>query len=268
MDKPVVVKVGGALLENATALQNLLGALQTMQQSRPVVLVHGGGNGVEQLMQQLGLKTEKHQGLRVTPDEHMPIITGALAGTANKAICAAAYALQVNTVGLSLFDGNSVKCEVLSAKLQAVGTPSPDQPQLLQSLLAAKQLPVISSIGCDPSGRLLNVNADQAATAIAQLLNADLYLLSDVPGVLDGDKQLISSLTQVLATQLIQDGVIQAGMLVKVYAAQTAATTLGHGVTIGDWSTPDALVQHASTNNKQNYGTYVHAVSPQQEVQL
>ena len=57
-------------------------------------------------------------------------------------------------------------------------------------------------------------------------------------------------------------------MLVKVNAAQTAATTLGHGVTIGDWSTPDALVQHASTNNKQNYGTYVHAVSPQQEVQL
>ena len=169
---PIVIKVGGALLDDTAAMTRLFLSVKDVQATRPVVVVHGGGPLVETLMASLGLQSTKIDGLRVTPDEHMPYICGALAGSANKQLCAAALASGLTPVGLSLLDGNMVVCEPLADQYGAVGVPSTADASFLKSVLAQSTLPVISSIGSSPQGRLLNVNADQAATVIAELLNA------------------------------------------------------------------------------------------------
>ena len=257
MNTPIVCKVGGALLDNIEVLKQWLACIKRIQQYRPVVIVHGGGNGVESLLGQLGLSSEKYNGLRVTPDEHIPYIVGALAGTANKQICSFAYAGDLQPVGLSLFDGDSVVCHELNPKLKAVGQATPHDPSFINNLLQQGLLPIISSIGCDKSGRLLNVNADQAATAVAQLLAADLYLLSDVPAVLDEVKAPISSLSPTVAKILIDSGVIEGGMLVKVKAAQDAADALKKSVVIGAWNEPQALFEHSTNEHTSSFGTAV-----------
>ena len=122
-----------------------------------------------------------------------------------------------------------------------VANVSPANPTLLNQLLQADFLPIISSIGVDLQGRLMNVNADQAAITIAKLIDADLVMLSDVDGVLDADKQRLPQLNQGQIEQLIADKVITDGMIVKVNAALEAAKDLGRGVDIANWKHPDKL---------------------------
>ncbi|WP_100658038.1 acetylglutamate kinase [Alteromonas flava] len=257
MSEPVVIKVGGALLENTAALSSFIQAIEQIAAARAVVIVHGGGNGVEALLAKLGFQSEKHQGLRVTPDEQMPYIAGALAGTANRQLCAIAKQQGLRPVGLSLFDGNSIECVAISAALHAVGKATPNDPELLLGLLEKGYVPIVSSIGCNTEGRLLNVNADQAATAVAELLNADLYLLSDVTAVLDDNNK---PLTQLSATQiqvLVANQTIKDGMLVKVNAALQAANHLGKPVTIGSWADTGSLIANATQQNHTPFGTQI-----------
>ena len=233
---PIVIKVGGALLDDTAAMTRLFLSVKDVQATRPVVVVHGGGPLVETLMASLGLQSTKIDGLRVTPDEHMPYICGALAGSANKQLCAAALAAGITPVGLSLLDGNMVVCEPLADQYGAVGVPSTADAAFLKNVLAQSTLPIISSIGSSPQGRLLNVNADQAATVIAELLNAELLLLSNVEGVLDGDKSLVSELNAANISKYADEGVITDGMKVKVDAALASAENLGRAVYIASWA--------------------------------
>lgn len=235
---PIVIKVGGALLDDKEAATTLLQSIKTVMETRPVVLVHGGGPLVETLMASLGLSSSKIDGLRVTPDEHMPFICGALAGSANKSLCAIAIASGCTPVGLSLLDGDMVSCQPMEDRFGAVGTPTAEDASLLKSVLSQGLLPVVSSIGSSPQGRLLNINADQAATVIAQLIQGELLLLSNVAGVLDGDKQLLSKLNSSDIDHYSQQGVILDGMKVKVDAALLAANSLSRPVTIASWSSP------------------------------
>lgn len=239
---PLVIKVGGAFMQAPKAALQLLDVIGQLQQQRPVVLVHGGGPLVEQLLQALQLTSEKVQGLRVTPAEHMPYITGALAGTANKQLCGLAIRAKLNPVGLCLADGHSVTCQQLDPRLGAVGIARPGSATMLNLLLQAKMLPIISSIGADEQGNLLNVNADQAATVIAQLLQADLMLLSDVLGVLDANKALLNELNAQEIQQLIAQNTITDGMQVKVTAALDAACSLQRPITIASWQAPEQLL--------------------------
>jgi acetylglutamate kinase len=247
---PIVIKVGGALLDDAAAMTRLFLSIKDVKATRPVVVVHGGGPLVETLMASLGLQSTKIDGLRVTPDDHMPYICGALAGAANKQLCAAALATGVTPVGLSLLDGNMVVCEPLAEKYGAVGVPATAESTFLKNILAQGVLPVISSIGSSPQGRLLNVNADQAATVIAELLDGELLLLSNVDGVLDANKALIDELTANSIKQYADDGVITDGMKVKVDAALQSAETLKRAVFIASWSADIADILNKNTGTQ------------------
>lgn len=243
MMKPLVIKVGGALLESECGMERLFEVLlQLKQQDWQPVLVHGGGNLVEQQLSANGMASTKHQGLRVTPEEQMPIVAGALAGMANTQLVAAAKAQGLSAIGLSLMDGNATTAEVLNPELGCVGSVVPSSPELLNALLSQGLTPVICSIAATNEGQLLNVNADQAATAICQLLKAPLVLLSDVSGVLDGKGKLIEQLTLELAQQLMVSGIIEGGMKVKVEAAQQAAAAIDNTVTIASWRHPEQLM--------------------------
>jgi len=249
-----VIKVGGALLSAPKQAKALMQGLKQLSESHQLVLVHGGGELVADWLKQLGLETNKHKGLRITPQEHLPFVVGALAGAANKQICATALANDIEAVGLSLMDGRLCHCSQQDPQLGAVGSAKPNQAKLLVSLLQQGYLPVISSIGADASGQLFNVNADQAAISICQLLGAELLLLSDVEGVLDGQKQLIPELYPKQIKQLIQQQVIKDGMLVKVGAAHSAALSIQKPVTIASWKQPHCLL---ALSEGRTFGTKV-----------
>ncbi|MDF4867013.1 acetylglutamate kinase, partial [Vibrio parahaemolyticus] len=175
---------------------------------RQIAIVHGGGYLVDELMAKLQLETVKKNGLRVTPYDQIPVIAGALAGTANKLLQGQAIADGLNAVGLSLADGGLCLVEELDPELGAVGKASPGDSALLQAVLNTGALPIISSIGLTKDGQMMNVNADQAAVAVAGALDAELVLLSDVSGVLDGKGHLIKTLSEQQANSLIDGHVI------------------------------------------------------------
>ncbi|HDL8284828.1 TPA: acetylglutamate kinase [Yersinia enterocolitica] len=243
MINPLVIKLGGVLLDSEEALERLFTALVTYREKheRPLVIMHGGGCLVDDLMKKLALPVAKKNGLRVTPADQIDIITGALAGTANKTLLAWAVKHDINAVGLCLGDGNTVSVTPLDAALGHVGKAEAGSPALVQTLLAANYMPIISSIGITKDGSLMNVNADQAATALAATLGADLILLSDVSGILDGKGQRIAEMTAQKAEQLIAQGIITDGMVVKVNAALDAARSLGRPVDIASWRHADQL---------------------------
>ncbi|WP_016954544.1 acetylglutamate kinase [Catenovulum agarivorans] len=243
MAKTLVIKVGGALLEDAECLKAFFVELKRIRETQPVVVVHGGGALVQKLLTDLGLKSEKKNGLRITPAEHIPYVVGGLAGSANKQMVATAKAVGDLAVGISLADGGEINCFVPDADLGCVGQVGGGHVGLIESLVKAGYLPLVSSIGCDENGQLLNVNADQAAEAIAKMLRGQLLLLSDVDGILDGDKQVIPQMTKVLAQQLIADGVITDGMIVKVNTAIDTATELAAPIGILNWRNPALIGQ-------------------------
>ncbi|GAA5193411.1 acetylglutamate kinase [Ferrimonas gelatinilytica] len=238
----LVIKVGGALLASDTAVAALFQTLTQFHQAGwPLVMVHGGGVVVEQQLAANGFTSEKCGGLRVTPEAQIPVVAGALAGTANTALVAAAARAGLTPVGLSLADGGIVRAQVLDPALGRVGQASPGDPRLLTQLLQLGMLPVVSSIAVDEAGRLLNVNADQAATALCQLLAAELVLLSDVDGVLDGQGQLLPTLDRSECAKQVAIGVIEGGMKVKVEAALAAAQSINNCVRIASWRHPEQL---------------------------
>ncbi|SDH33739.1 N-acetylglutamate kinase [Vibrio xiamenensis] len=240
---PLVIKLGGAALENTETLSHLFGAIATYQQQaqRRIVIVHGGGYLVDDLMAKLQLRSEKKDGLRVTPYDQIPVIAGALAGTANKMLQGQAISSGLNAVGLCLADGGLCVVEELDPELGAVGKATPGNAAVVQAILAANALPIISSIGLTLDGQMMNVNADQAAVAVAGALDAELVLLSDVSGVLDGKGHLLHSLDDDQAQKLIAGKVITDGMIVKVNAALEAAKELGRAVEVATWRYPEKL---------------------------
>ncbi|MGB3725060.1 MAG: acetylglutamate kinase, partial [Glaciecola sp.] len=200
----------------------------------------------------LGIQSHRKDGLRVTPDNHMPIVTSVLAGELNKQLVGACTQHGINAAGISLADGNIAYCTEHPANIGAVGIPKANSKALLASLFNANIVPVIASIGSDKNGRLYNVNADHAAICIAELLGTQLYFFADVSGVLDQNKQLINELSHERSEQLISEHVITDGMVVKVQAAQSAANKIQQAVTIASWdNTKQILVEHLQ------YGTQI-----------
>jgi len=240
MKKPLVIKIGGTILETDGALTALLNVISQLK-DQAVVLVHGGGCIVDDMLSKAGFTTEKKHGLRISPKEQMPIIAGALSGSVNKTIVAIAASIKLPAVGLSLADGDMVTCTLSEKDLGMVGEPLANNSKLLDSLLNSKFMPVISSIGALKNGQLVNVNADDAAVAICQLLNAELLLLTDVNGVKDGNGNYISQLNNQQAESLIAQGVIAGGMTAKVNAALHAANQLRRSITVASWQAPEQI---------------------------
>lgn len=243
MINPLVIKLGGVLLESDDAMMRLFNALVDYQKSyrRHVLIIHGGGRLIDNLMRKLSLPVVKKNGLRITLSEHIDIITGALAGTANKTLLAWALKYKINAVGLCLADGKSVDVEKLDEDLGHVGKARPGSPLFLRNLCKQGFLPIISSIGITNDGLLMNVNADLAATALATTLQAHLILLSDISSILDGKGQRITEINTIKAKQLIAQGIITNGMIVKVNAALEAARVLNRPVDIASWQNTEAL---------------------------
>lgn len=256
--KTIVFKLGGEALISEQALNHFLQQIKSIQQTHAVVIVHGGGPQVEQAMQQAQLTSTKVDGVRCTPKEHLPTVVGALAGVASQQLLSACKANNINAVALSLTDGASFTCSVKDPQLGAVGNVVAKDATTVNTLLKTGHVVLLSSIGADDNGNSLNINADDAAVAAAELVNGDLVLLSNVPGVLDHNKQLINKLTPASIEAYINEGVIIDGMVVKVKAALNASDCLRRHVTIASWQDFSGL-QNIATEQQISMGTQISA---------
>ncbi|MCX6021087.1 MAG: acetylglutamate kinase [Chloroflexi bacterium] len=226
MADTLVVKIGGSTLgSHDTTLEDVV-ALQ--REGRPPIVVHGGGAVITEWLKIHNIPTRFVRGLRVTDAESVKIVTAVLSGLVNKELVAAITALGGRAVGLSGADGGMLEARLRDPELGYVGDIERVNLDVINAVLAAGFIPVISpvSLGHDGEGQtcLLNINADTAAGEIAAALPAErLVFMTDVAGVMDGDGKLIERLTPDAATALIASGTASGGMIPKLEACLRAA---------------------------------------------
>ncbi len=215
-----VYKLGGPALEDAGLLEPL--AAEVRAAGPQVVLVHGGGRQAERRLRALGLESRFVGGRRETSPEAMEVVEMVLSGTVNKALAAGLTAAGLPAVGLSGRDGGLIRaCPVPG--LGRVGAPERVDPAPLQAAWSAGFVPVVAPVSGGPDGEALNVNADEAALALARALGArSLVYLSDVDGV-NEDGEPLPTLDGEDAERLIARGAISGGMALKVRVALEAA---------------------------------------------
>jgi acetylglutamate kinase len=187
-----------------------------------VVFVHGGGPQIEAELKARAIENRFVGGRRVTSPEAMAVVEQMLSGQINKGIAAELSVKKVPAVGLSGRDAKLIVAKPIP-DLGRAAKPATTNVSLLRALLKEKFLPVISTVGSDSSGEAVNINADDAASAIAVALKAArLIFLTNISGVLDGDGQRIPLLPIGNLDGLIERGVIKGGMIPKVQSARAA----------------------------------------------
>jgi acetylglutamate kinase len=228
-----VVKIGGAALADASWLSAFAEAAATAR--TPMIVVHGGGPDITSLSDRLGIEVRWHEGRRVTAADALDVAGMVLNGRVNKKIVAALVGAGVDAIGLSGVDGALLRAQVVEGgALGRVGRVTAVRTPLLHSLLAAGHTIVLSPISLAEDGGALNVNADDAAAAVAGALHAaELVFLTDVPGVRDaaGVRQWLDAGE---AEGLVRSGVAFGGMGVKLSAGVKALSSGVPAVRIGD----------------------------------
>ena len=237
----VVIKIGGSTLgADDTSLADVV-ALS--QEPRRMVVVHGGGPEITSWMNKLGLRAEFVRGLRVTDGPGLDVASAVLGGLINKRLVAGLLAEGGRAVGLSGADGAMLRGGVTDPGLGLVAGSVEVDVGPLEALMGAGYIPVVAPLAVDESEghRLLNVNADTVAGALAAALGAThLVFLTDVDGVLD-DGRLLGHLPVARAQALISSGIVKGGMIPKVQACIDARTA-GVQPHIINATTPHALV--------------------------
>lgn len=248
---PVVIKIGGSTLEDIGALAPVWRAVSGLSSRTGVVIVHGGGKAVDALVARLNLPVERREGLRVTPEDQIDVIAGVLAGSVNKRLVGAINAASGRAVGVCLGDAGVAICRPMTrtaagtpVDLGRVGEVAGGDGSLLKMLVGAGYLPVVSSIGIDGAGGLLNVNADDGAAGLAGALGASaLVLMTDVPGIKDGAGRVCATLTPAKVGQMIESGEISGGMIPKSRAAMKVVVERGMPVVILGADDPKNLMR-------------------------
>ncbi len=221
-----VIKIGGKELVRPAFVAGLAQALRALDE--PVVLAHGGGKAVDALQARLGIEPVKVAGMRCTDEDSLPAVLMALCGEVSSRLVAGLIAGGVDALGLSGVDGGLMRCRKLhhpETDLGLVGEIVEVRADLLRDLLARGLTPVVAPVSLGLDDRIYNVNADQAASALARALGVEvLEFVSDVPGVLVAGK-ITPRLTPPEVERLIAQGEIHNGMVPKVQAALEALTT-------------------------------------------
>lgn len=226
-----IIKISGHQLDDAEFVEQFATAVAQLAQAEPVVIINGGGKSISALQHALGLPERKIDGLRVTDAESLTITEMVMSAQVNKLVVRALQAAGLDALGLSGVDGRLLtaqKKQSPKGDLGFVGEIVGVRIDLLRQLIASGLTPVISPVACDAAGQHYNVNADEAATAVAQALTAEqLDFVSNVPGVYAewATKRVIPALTTAEAERLITSGTISGGMIPKV---QSALSALAH----------------------------------------
>ena len=219
--KIVVVKYGGNAMVNEQLKQQVMEDMVLLWLiGVKVVLVHGGGPEITDMMKKLGKRSEFVDGLRVTDEETIEIVQMVLTGKVNKSLVNLLEMKGGNAIGLSGTDGRLIEATMKDERLGFVGDITKINIEPVTGLLEKGYIPVISTIGCDEEGNVYNINGDTAAAHIAGALGAErLIMMTDIDGILedkDDPDTLIPELTISEAKQLYGSGIISGGMIPKV----------------------------------------------------
>jgi acetylglutamate kinase len=242
--KTVVVKYGGHAMGagGETFAQDVV--LLSELGMNPIV-VHGGGPQINRMLDRLGIKSQFVNGLRVTDAETMEVVEMVLVGTINNQIVTSINAAGGCAIGITGGDGNFLRARKLTrnGELGFVGEPERVDVSVLDGFRAAKMIPVIAPVGAGENGESYNINADTVAGTVAAAVKAARFLLlTDVPGVLDAEKQLIPELSAVEARRLVADGTISGGMIPKVETCLDAVAGGTEAAVILDGRVPHAIL--------------------------
>lgn len=251
--KIVVVKYGGNAMINETLKQQCMEDLVLLWLiGVKVVLVHGGGPEINEVMNKLGKQPQFIDGLRITDKETVDIVQMVLSGKINKTLVNLLEMKGGKAMGISGMDGRLIQAVTKDDRLGFVGEITNICIDPVCDLLEKGYIPVISTVGCDAAGNIYNINGDTAAAHIAGALNAErLIMMTDIAGILrdkDDPGTLIPELSIDEAKQLYREGVISGGMIPKVACCIEAIHKGVGNVIILDGRVPHALLMELLTN--------------------
>jgi acetylglutamate kinase len=226
----VVVKLGGTTLAEE---HDTLAGVAAASKRHAVVLVHGGGKRLTEWLGRLGIESRFHEGRRVTDDAALEVALAVLGGLVNAELVAALEQVNVDAAGLTGIDGGLLRGQRIPG-LGRVARVIGIRPDLIHTLVAAGSVPVVAPLALDETGSICNVNADEAAAGLAGGLGARLVLLTDTDGVSGSDGQRLPWIDERRAEELIDSGVITAGMLPKVRGALDALRSGASEAVIAD----------------------------------
>ena len=251
--KIVVVKYGGNAMINEDLKDSVMRDIVLMSLvGIRVVLVHGGGPEITALLNRIGKQTEFVDGLRVTDEETAQVVQMVLAGKINKTLVNLLQMRGGKAMGLSGVDGHMIEAHQKDERLGFVGEISHVDVQPILDVLEKGYIPVVSTVGCDKSGNVYNINADTAAARIAGELRAEsLISMTDISGILkdpNDPSTLISEITAAQAEQLIADGTVSGGMIPKVQCCVNALNWGVQKVFIIDGTVSHAILMETLTD--------------------
>ena len=251
--KIVVVKYGGNAMINEQLKEQVMEDIVLLHLvGVKVVLVHGGGPEISELMTRLGKKTEFVDGLRVTDKEAVEIVQMVLAGKVNKSLVNLLEMKGGKAMGISGMDGRLIEAKMRNASLGYVGSITNVNIEPVTDLLEKGYIPVVSTLGCDRDGNTYNINGDTAAAFIAGALGAErLIMMTDIAGILrdrDNADTLILLITVDEAVELFRQGVISGGMIPKVDCCIDAINRGVKKVIIMDGRVPHSILMEILTD--------------------
>lgn len=252
-NKVVVIKYGGNAMINEELKQDVMNDIVLLSLiGVKVVLVHGGGPEINDMLKKIGKKSEFVNGLRVTDHETIDTVLMVLAGKVNKSLVNLIECIGGKAVGLCGIDGHLIEAETLDEKLGYVGKITNVNIDPVVDLLDKGYIPVISTLGCDNNGNVYNINADTAAAEIAGKMKAEsLISMTDICGILmdrDDPTTLVTNITPLKARDLMDNGVIQGGMIPKVQCCLNAIELGVNRVFILDGTKPHAILMEMLTD--------------------
>ena len=251
--KIVVIKYGGNAMINESLKQQVMEDIVLLWLiGVKVVLVHGGGPEINELMNKLGKKAEFVDGLRVTDKETVDIVQMVLAGKVNKTLVNLLEMKGGKAMGISGMDGRLIESEIKDERLGYVGKITKVHITPVLDLLEKGYIPVISTIGCDKQGNAYNINGDTAAAFVAGALGAQrLIMMTDIDGILrdqDDPSTIIPHLTLDEIEQLKGEGIISGGMIPKVDCCIEAIHKGVKNVVIMDGRVPHSILMELLTD--------------------
>lgn len=257
-NKIIVIKYGGYALTKPALLKSFAKNISLLNQlGIKVIVVHGGGPQIEKELKKRKINNEEYQGLRVTTKSVLGVVKRILSHDLNKLISD-----EIKKNGGKTKRLNGVSTKVLKAKIAMngnigfVGEPRGIDKNIIMKALKSNHIPIIAPLGVDANNNTLNINADTAAAYIAESLKAErLLLLTDVAGVLDNNKKLITELDRKKAFQYIKKGTIKSGMIPKIKACFNTLKNGAKGVALIDGRKQNAVAMELLTT--QGAGTLI-----------
>ena len=265
--KIVVVKYGGnAMVSQQLREQVMEDIVLLWLVGIKVVLIHGGGPEITDLMNRLGKKAEFIDGLRVTDQDSVDIVQMVLAGKVNKTLVKLLQMKGGKAMGISGMDGNLIQAKMKRPELGFVGSITGINIEPVMDLLGKGYIPVVSTLGCDSEGNTYNINGDTAAAYIAGALGAErLIMMTDIAGILldkDDPSTLISELSIPEAIDLFEQNIISGGMIPKVECCIDAIHRGVERVIIMDGRVPHSILMEILTD--EGAGTMVYGGGEEQ----